>query len=666
MPDPIDMANFSDSFPSVNPELAAALISAVWQRDARRCARDEVRFTCPLPDHEDTHPSARWNPIKATWFCDVCGLGGGATDLAERLGLMVPTETVYEIKNTAGDVVALHVRIDRPGEQKVCVWKRPDGQPGLDGVPLETLPLFGTELLATAEPGARVVLVEGEKAAVALTRRGVLALGTCTGAKATPCDAVLATLAGFQVTLWPDADRVGRAHMARIAARLQALDVVVHMIDPWPTATDGEDAADFTGTAEELAALLERAAEPGVTSGRAWLRLADVEPEAVDWLWYGRIPLGKVTILEGDPDEGKSCITIDIAARVTTGRQMPKSVDPALDPAGVVYITAEDGLPNTVRPRFDAAGGDPARVIVFPPDDMPELNDAGLALIEAAVGDLGAKLVILDPLNAFLPDKVDTHKDHHVRRALKPMFALAARTGVAVLVIRHLTKATGGTNPKYRGGGSIGILGFARSGLLVAPDPDVEGQKVLSVHKHKLCPEQLSLSYQLVEAVVGPIATVKTEWLGVSPHRAADLLVPPESPEERTKTEEAAEFLRVVLAACPLPSSEVLKAAHQAGIAERTLQRARLKVATTEKSGMGGGWTWALKGSRPVAPSVETAPSVNVAPSAASSANLASSVTSEGAEDAKEPEDAKVSKAEEAAPSAEEAAPSRGGRVIDL
>src|SRR5262249_43381053 len=150
-------------------------------------------------------------------------------------------------------------------------------------------------------------------------------------------------------------------------------------------------------------------------------------PEAVEWLWPGRVALGKVTILEGDPDEGKSCVALDIAARVTTGRPMPNSAASSLDPAGVVYVTAEDGLADTVRPRFDAAGGDANRVVVFPPDNVPQLDEVGLVLIEAAVRDCGVKLVVLDPLNAFLPDKVDTYKDHHVRRALKPLFALAAR-----------------------------------------------------------------------------------------------------------------------------------------------------------------------------------------------------------------------------------------------
>src|SRR5262249_27535834 len=139
--------------------------------------------------------------------------------------------------------------------------------------------------------------------------------------------------------------------------------------------------------------------------------------------------------------------------------------DPAGDAEGVVFVTAEDGLADTIRPRLDAAEGDPERVLVFRLDALPQIDEAALQNIENAMRACGARLLVLDPLNAFLPARVATYKDHHIRRALAPLAALAARTGAAVLVIRHLNKS-GGQNAKYRGGGSIGIFGAARSALL--------------------------------------------------------------------------------------------------------------------------------------------------------------------------------------------------------
>src|SRR5262245_11143029 len=148
----------------------------------------------------------------------------------------------------------------RPGQEgksKDYVWERPDGQKGLGGLRVTDLPLYGVHELPPTT-GTPVVLGEGEKARDALTARGIAAVGTVTGASTIPSDDVLKVLVGYDVVCWPDADMPGRQHMDRIAARLRALGATVRWVDPWPEATDGRDAADFTGSTEELRALIVR------------------------------------------------------------------------------------------------------------------------------------------------------------------------------------------------------------------------------------------------------------------------------------------------------------------------------------------------------------------------------------------------------------------------
>jgi hypothetical protein len=316
--------------------------------------------------------------------------------------------------------------------------------------------------------------------------------------------------------------------------------------------------------------------------------LSEVEAEEVTWLWPARIPLGKVTLLEGDPDEGKSCIAVDAAARVTTGSPFPLESE-GRPPAGVVYLTAEDGLGDTIRPRLDAAGGDATRVAVFPLEALPTLGDpGGIARIEAAIRRVDAKLVVVDPFMAFVTERVDSYKDHHLRRLLTPLAALAQRTGVAVLAIRHLTKDDK-RRAKYRGGGSIGLIGAARSALLAAPDPDDETTKVLAVVKHNLAPLAPALGYRLVSAGAAP----RVEWLGPT-HHAADDLAGAFDAEERSAFDEAIDFLRTALGTGSRPAREVTNEAQDAGIAPRTLERARRQVCA-KPTRDASRWYWTLR-----------------------------------------------------------------------
>src|SRR5262249_7068955 len=307
------------------------------------------------------------------------------------------------------------------------------------------------------------------------------------------------------VVLWTDADKPGRAHMQRIAARLTTLGIGHRLIDPWPNDTDGRDAADFKGTDDELVALLHEPSLAGNLSPQVGVLLAEVIPEAVPWQWEGRLPFGKLVILEGRPDEGKTTLALDLAARVSTGAAMPLETAERV-PRGVVVLTAEDGLADTIRPRLEAAEADLTRVVAAPLDELPTLDQAGLVYIRALVDRVGAGLIVIDPLMAFVPDALDTHRDHHSRRLLRKLSALAEEPGATVLVLRHLRKGVS-VDAKDAGGGSVGFTAAARVVLLAAPDPDDETRRVLARVKGNLSAPFPSLGYQLV----GAGSTVRVE-----------------------------------------------------------------------------------------------------------------------------------------------------------
>ena len=425
----------------------------------------------------------------------------------------------------------------RNGRPKDCIWER-HGEAGLGGVKLHDLPLYGVHDPAF-DPGSTVIVTEEEKARDALATRGVATLGTVTGAAGTPSGEVLRVLEGRDVVLWPDADTPGREHMQRIAARLTALGIAHRLVDLWPDATDSRDAADFAGTDEELHTLLATTRNATPSAWAVGVLLSEIAPEEVRWQWYGRLPFGKLVILEGRPDEGKTTLALDLAARVSTGAAMPLETAERT-PRGVVVLTAEDGLADTIRPRLEAAGADLTRIVAPRPEELPTLDDAGLAFIRALVQRVDAALIIIDPLMAFVPDALDTHRDHHSRRLLRKLSALAEDTGATVLVLRHLRKGTA-VDAKDAGGGSVGFTAAARVVLLVAVDPEDDTRRVLARVKGNLSAPFPSLGYQLV----GAGSTVRVEWLGETAHTAAGLLAVPVDAEARAAGDEAVDFLRV-------------------------------------------------------------------------------------------------------------------------
>lgn len=333
-------------------------------------------------------------------------------------------------------------------------------------------------------------------------------------------------------------------------------------------------------------------------------RLSDVQPRAVEWLWPGRLPAGKLVVVDGDPGDGKSTMLTDIAARLSTGSQLPDGHDPGA-PGSVVLLSAEDAADDTIRPRLDAAGADPSRVVIF--DGVTVYNDEGeptssrppslpgdLDRLEALVTAEAAVLVIVDVLNAFLSAKVDGHKDQDIRSALMPLARMAERTSCCIVCIRHLNKA-GGSNPLYRGGGSIGIIGAARLGMIVGADPDDDTRRILAVSKSNLAATPSALAYRLIDSPEHHCARV--QWEGATTHSAADLLTGrDEGHEDR---HDAAAALSEVLSDGPVWAKVAFDAMAEAGFSKDQAKRAKSKLGvTTAKVGKPGdaeqGWQWEL------------------------------------------------------------------------
>ncbi len=448
----------------------------------------------------------------------------------------------YEVHDVEGNLVAIHRRLDTDGEKKVW-WVRPDGKKGLNGHPLSEMPLYGSEMISKWDESVTITICEGEKATKALLENGIPALGTVTGAGGTPGEEVLKVLKGRRVCLWPDNDKVGREHMEHVAAALDGVAQEVRIFE-WKDAPANGDAADHPaikngdpGVAKQLLKDLKSAPrwkppteiDPPIPVGRL---LSTVQAEPVEWLWPGRIPLGKITLIDGDPGTGKSAMTMDLAARVSVGRAMPDGA-PCED-GGVVLLNAEDGCADTIRPRLEAAGGNADLVLdlaTVPDGDNERLLSIpkDLDIIRRGIERVGAKLVIVDPLMAFLSGDVNSHHDQDVRRALAPLAKLAEETGAAVVVVRHLNKAAGGS-PLYRGGGSIGIIGQARSALLVAKHPEDERRRVLASLKLNLAKPASSLAFVITEA---PNGAAYVEWKGTTPLDAGALLAAPGDDQER-------------------------------------------------------------------------------------------------------------------------------------
>jgi hypothetical protein len=345
----------------------------------------------------------------------------------------------------------------------------------------------------------------------------------------------------------------------------------------------------------------DEAAQQADTGYIESVRMADVAPERIDWLWPGRIAVGKLTLVVGDPGLGKSMVTIDVTARVTTGRVWPVDLVPCT-PGSVVLISAEDDPADTIRPRLDAAGADVSKVhflkcVHVASPATGELRESMFSLrrdserLGRLVAELGdVRLVVVDPISAYL-DGTDSHKNADVRALLAPLSAMASEHRIALVGVTHMNKAQS-TNALYRTTGSLAFPAAARSAWVVTKDGDDQHRRLFLPLKNNLAPDSSGLAYRVESAEDGQ-ARVVWEPDAVDITAAEAMVV--EDEEARTTRQEAMDFLEDELRFGPVEQAKVMKAARAAGISEKTLRRAKSKLGVlSEKASFAGVWRWRL------------------------------------------------------------------------
>ena len=302
------------------------------------------------------------------------------------------------------------------------------------------------------------------------------------------------------------------------------------------------------------------------------IRMSDVELTPVEWLWKPYLPFGKLSVLQGNPGEGKTYFAMHLAAACTNGKLLPNME--RMEPFNVIYQTAEDGLGDTVKPRLIEAGADLDRVQVI--DDSEVQLTLSDERIERAIIENNARLVIIDPIQAYLGADVDMNRANEVRPIFMRLGQVAQRTGCAILLIGHLNKAAG-MQSLQRGLGSIDIAAAVRSVMFIGKLKHNPTMRILTHEKSSLAPPGASLAFSLGDE--GGF-----RWVGEYDITADEMLSGIE-PQRETKTQQAKDLICALLAGGKqVLSEDIDKAALERGIPGRTVRDAKRELGDALKS----------------------------------------------------------------------------------
>ena len=536
--------------------------------------------------------------------------------LQNKLGKLSGHWTYHDAN---GEVVCYVIRWEKAAGKEIRPVSRIDGGRWIIGGMSAPRPLYCLPELLNAPEGSRVYVCEGEKAADAMRALGLLATTSAHGSNsASKTD--WSPLIRFEVVIVPDADDAGDHYANDVVVLLSKLGIsraikIVHLLD-LPEGKGG-DIVDFIAIRDsdekKVLAEVEELADKAIPiasvsftpqDGPHLIRMSDVEPADISWLWPGRIPLGRLTLLVGRPGDGKSFLTAYLAANVSRGKAW---VDGSPCPSGsVVLCSAEDDPADTIAPRLIAHDADRDKIHLLSGVMCREDNGEPVERV-FTLADLHAlrqtlerlpdcKLIIVDPIGSYLGGNADAHRDNEMRAVLAPVCHLASHYGAAVVVVAHTRKSISANADDM---GSRAFTGLARSvlHLMVDPEDRTKQKRLLLPGKNNLAERPAGLAFDIGPGDVEERPCVR--WIDVEVTITADEVVNRDAPrddEKLTEQDEAADWLRKILANGPMPAAELKDIAKEGeGIALRTLDRAKKTVGVIAfRPKNPGPWFWQL------------------------------------------------------------------------